>query len=110
MGKRKKNTQNVVKIDLNDTNFGKTKLLAVVVRQVSKDGRRVDQTVHRIPTSQQNPPPPTFSPSPVVDDTWDNAWDSAWDHAFPDDDDDVTQGEANGPEPVRLYSLSFHLP
>jgi len=95
MGKRKKNSQNVVKVDLSDTAFGKGKL---IVGHSSKDGRRVEQKVHRIPAPQQNLPPPTFNPSPVIGGTWDDAWDDA----FADAGD-----ELNGPESVRRYFLSF---
>jgi len=105
MGKRKKNSQNVVKVDLSDTDFGKRTLLPVVIMHSSKDGCRVEQTVHRIPTLQQNLPPPTFNPSPVVNDAWDDAWDDAWYYAFPDDGDATVK--PNGAEPVRPYFLSF---
>jgi len=109
MGKRKKNSQNVVKLDLSDTNLGKRKVFPVIVGHSSKDGRRAGQTVHQIPTSEQTILPPTFDPSPVVNNTWDESWDDAWDNAFPEADD--TTGEPNSQEPVRpcFISLQFAL-
>lgn len=43
-------------------------VLPVVVQQASRDGRRVEQTIHKIP-KPQDPPLSTFSPSPVYETT-----------------------------------------
>ena len=67
MGKRKKNAQNVVKVDLGDYNFRKSEALPVLVQNLSKDGRRIEQTIHQIPTLQPKPPPLAFDPCPVVE-------------------------------------------
>lgn len=87
MGKCKRATQNVVKIDIGD-------YLPVVVQQSSKDGCRINRTVHQVPvpTPQQDLPPPTFNPSPVFEDTQG--------HVFPDVDDPM--GEPSGSEHVHL--------
>lgn len=106
MGKHKKNSPNVVKVDLSDSDFGKKKVLPVIVGHLSRDGRRVEQTIHKISTPQQNVVhPPVFNPSPAIDETWDDAWDGAWDYAFHDNGD--ATAEPNGPEPVCPYFLSF---
>lgn len=67
MGKRKK-AQNIVKIDMGDYAIAKGTVLPVLVQQLSKDGRRFEQTVHPVPTPQQHPLPSTFDPSPSVED------------------------------------------
>ena len=66
MGRRKKNTQNVVKVDLGDFIFSKTEQLPVLVQHLSKDGRRIGRTVHQIPGLQPDPPPLAFDPRPLV--------------------------------------------
>jgi hypothetical protein len=66
MGKRKKNAQNVVKVDLGDCTFGGSNALPVLVQHTSKDGRRIEKTVHKILARQSDPPLPTFEPRPVV--------------------------------------------
>jgi len=66
MGKWKRHTQNVVKVDLGDLIFTKSQLLPVLVQHLSKDGRRIEQTVHQIPALQPNPPPLAFDPCPVA--------------------------------------------
>lgn len=63
MGKRKKQPQNIVKLDLDDCAFGKGEILPVRVQHSSKDGRRVEQTFHKISAPPVNPPLPTFNPS-----------------------------------------------
>jgi len=97
MGKRKKQPENVIKIELNDAPLGKCHVLPIVVKQPSKDGRRVEQTVHEVPTPRRHVIPPTFDPSPAVGDDWDSV--------FPDFDD-PTDG-LDSPESVRSYSLSL---
>ena len=98
MGKRKKLSQNVVKVELEDIRFRKDKILPVIVKQSSKDGRRVEQTVYQVPTPKHINPP-TFDPSPAVGDDWGCV--------FPDIDD-PTDG-LDGPESVCSYSLSLEL-
>ena len=66
MGKCKKNLQNVMKVDLGDCKFKRGEILPVRVQQSSKDGRHMEQTVHRIPTPQNNPPPSYLQPLPGV--------------------------------------------
>jgi len=88
MGKRKK-APNVVKIDIGE--LGKTEVLPVLVQHSSKDGRRVERTMHQVPTPWQNLPPSTFDPSPVLEDT----------HAFSDE----PMGEPNGSERVSSRLL-----
>ena len=66
MGKRKRKAHNVVKVDLGDFTVKKSDALPVLVQHLSKDHRRIEQTVHQIPISRSNPPPPTFDPCPVV--------------------------------------------
>lgn len=66
MGKRKK-ANNVVKVDLGGLGFGKAEVLPVLIQQSSKDGRRVERTVHHVAKPQQDPLPPAFVPSPVID-------------------------------------------
>ena len=89
MGKRKKKSQNVVKLDLREA-------VPLLVQQSSKDGRRVEQSVHNIPTPQIHPPPPTFDPSPLFA--------TAEDCVFPEVCDST--GELSSTEHVRLCSLS----
>ena len=86
MGKRKRVTQNVVKIDVGD-------YLLVIVQQSLKDGHQINRTVHQVPvpTPQQDPPPPAFNPSPVFEDTQG--------HAFPDVDD--LMGEPSSSEHIH---------
>ena len=57
MGKCKKNLQNVMKVDLGDCKFKRGEILPVRVQQSSKDGHHMEQTVHKIPMPQNNPPP-----------------------------------------------------
>lgn len=64
MGKRKK-AQNVVKIDLGEGAFRKRESLPVLVQQSSKDGRRMEETIHKIAAPRDKPPAPTFDPSPT---------------------------------------------
>ena len=66
MGKRKRKATNVVKVDLGDITIKKNTALPVLVQHLSKDGRRIEQTVHRIPIPRSNPSPLTFDPYPVV--------------------------------------------
>ena len=65
MGKRKK-AQNIVKVDVSEYAFRKGELLPVLVQHSSKDGRRIEQVRHSVPTPQKHQPPPTFNPSPVL--------------------------------------------
>lgn len=71
MGKRKRNTQNVVKVDVEEYASRKGAVLPVRVQQSSKDGRRVELAVHDVPQPQQNLPPSTFNPSPAFEDVRD---------------------------------------
>lgn len=66
MGKRKKNTQNVVKVDLGDYALKESGALPVLIQHSSKDRRRIEQTVHRIPALEPSLPP-AFDPRPVVE-------------------------------------------
>lgn len=66
MGKRKKNAKNVVKVDLGDLTIKNSRALPVLVQNLSRDGRRIEQTVHKIPIPRLNPPPLAFDPCPVV--------------------------------------------
>lgn len=68
MGKRKKAAQNIVKLDVGDFAFEKGEILPVLVQHSSRDGRRIEQTVHKVPTPRPNPPPPSYDPSPVFED------------------------------------------
>jgi len=67
MGKRKQKAHNVVKVNLGEYAFKETGTLPVVVQHSSKDGRRIEQTIHQVPMSQPNPPPLRFDPRPVVE-------------------------------------------
>ena len=96
MGKRKK-VPNVVKVDIGDCGFKKGEILPLLVQHSSKDGRRVGQTVHKIPTPRQNPPPSTFDPSPVPEDIRD--------YAFPDVGEPI--GELAGSEHVSSCFFVF---
>ena len=91
MGKRKKSSQNVVKVNLGDCEFKRGEILPVRVQQSSKDGRRMEQTVHKIPMPRNNPPPPTFNPSLAFEATGDYTFLEACDPA----------DESGGPECVR---------
>ena len=97
MGKRKKNAQNVVKVDLGDLIFTKSEPLPVLVQNLSKDGRRIKQTIHQIPAPQLNPPSLTFDPCPV----------------FAEDEDTVfldaepPSGGGSGEDHVRSRSFPF---
>lgn len=64
MGRRKK-LQNVVKVDLEEVAFEKGEAFPIRVQQLSKDGRRMEETVHKVPTPQIRPPAPAFDPSPA---------------------------------------------
>ena len=66
MGKRKKNTQNVVKVDLGDYAFKESGALPVLVQHLSKDRCRIEQTVHQIPALEPSLPP-AFNPRPVLE-------------------------------------------
>lgn len=66
MGKRKRNAQNVVKVDLGALVLKKSKALPVLVQHSSKDGRRIEQTVHEIPALPPDPYLLAFDPCPVV--------------------------------------------
>ena len=106
MGKRKKKVQNVIKVDLGDF---KSEPLPVLVQHLSKDGRRIAQTIHRLPplpTVHEFPPLPTsppsltFDPCPVVAEDEDTV--------FPDTES--PRGE-NGGEHVRPhFSPHFSVP
>ena len=65
MGKRKNKFKNVVKIDLGEYEFGGEDVLPVLVQQSSKDGRRVEKTIHKVPAPQAIPSTPVFDPSPM---------------------------------------------
>ena len=110
MGKRKRQAPNVVKVDLRDVTFKKSDMLPVLVQNLSKDGRRIEQTVHKIPAPRPtrpnpsplvfDPPPLSFDPCPVVAEHEDNVF-------F---DTEPTGGE-NGGDRVRsrfspLFSVS----
>ena len=89
MGKRKR-PQNIVKIDLGEDVFGKGEVLPAPVQQSSKDGRCVEQTIHKIRTPQEKPPAPTFDPSPMY---------GATEHcAYPEVHDQMN--ESNDPERI----------
>lgn len=66
MKNHKKRALNVVKVDLGELAIKKSKTLPVIVQHLSKDGRRIEQTVHEIPAPQPNPLLLAFDPSPVV--------------------------------------------
>ena len=68
MGKRKK-VSNVVKVDVTEYAFRKGEVLPVLVQHSSKDGRRIEQARHNVPTPRKHQPPPTFNPSPALSDT-----------------------------------------
>lgn len=80
---RHKKAQNVVKVDLGDYAFGTGEILPVRVQHSSKDGRRIEQSIHRFPTPrldtpqldtpQLDPPPPSFDPFLVLEDNQDCA-------------------------------------
>ena len=103
MGKRKNKLRNLVKVDLEEYE------LPVLVQQSSRDGRRVEKTIHKVPVPRANPPRPranppppranppplTFDPSPMFEDTQD---------ASPDAQD--PGGEPTGAERVRPRFLS----
>lgn len=93
MGKRKKNARNVVRVDITEC-LVKGETLPVLAQHSSKDGRRIEQVVHHIPTLHQDPHPSTFNPSPVFESG--------------QDCDSRMDGSAN-PEHVRLFYLSFKL-
>ena len=97
MGKRKKQPQNIIKIELDDVTSRKIGAFPVVVKHLSKDGRRVEQKVHQVPTPRQHQIPPTFNPSPAAEDDWDRV--------FSDLDDPMD--ELDGPESVRYFCLSL---
>jgi len=87
MGKRKKAPGNIVKIDLEEYAVKGGEILPILVQHSSKDGRRIEQTVHEVPNPRNNLPPPTFNPSP--------AFEAAWDNMFPE------LCESDGTERVR---------
>ena len=91
MGKRRK-LQNVIKVDLGGIPKS-DKIIPVLVQQKSKDGRRLEQSVHNVPLPQDQPRPPTFNPSP--------AYEAAMDDAFPGSHD--PSDEPNGPERVSPH-------
>ena len=96
MGKRKRNVQGIVKVNVSAFVFGEGRALPVVVQHSSNDSRRVERTVRQIPTPRQNTLPPAFNPSPSFED--------AQDHAFGDASEPMD--EQNGPEHVSLrFSL-----
>jgi hypothetical protein len=66
MGKQKKITQNIVKVDLGDLLFTKDESLPVLIQHLSEDGCRVRQTVHQIAVPPLNPPSLGFDPCPVA--------------------------------------------
>ena len=72
MGKRKKKPQNIVKLDLEEHTLGKGEILPVRVQHSSKDGCRVEQTIHAVPALRDNPPPPAFNPSLAFEATQDS--------------------------------------
>ena len=91
MGKRKK-VQNVVKIELGEDGFERGGVTSVLVQHVSKDGRRMAQTVHNVPTPRAIPPDPNppFDPTPVYGITQDSTSAKLCD----------PMGEPDGPERV----------
>ena len=91
MGKRKRSSKNIVKLDYLDV-VGTEETLPVLVQELTKDGRRMKQTIHTIPTPQNDPPPPTFDPSP--------AFEAAEGHTFFEECD--PKGEPSGTERVCL--------
>lgn len=66
MGKRKKGALNVVKVDLGSLIIKKSETLLVLVQHLSRDGRRIERSIHKIPAIQPDPPPLSFDPCPVV--------------------------------------------
>ena len=78
--------------------FRKGEVLPVVVEQSSRDGRRVGRTVRQVPTPRQPLVPPTFDPSPAVQDDWD--------YEFPDTSDPT--GEPDGPDAVSSYFFPYN--
>jgi len=105
MGKRKRPARNIVKVDLGDFIFTKSEPLPVFVQHSSKDGRRIEQTVHQIPAPQSNPPPLGFDPCPVTVEDDDE-----------DDEDDVFPGveppggEDDGDRVRSRFSPLFGVP
>lgn len=95
MGKRKK-SKHLVKLDLGEDVVGKAKVVPLLVQQSSKDGRRVERSIHTIPAPRVHPPP-TFDPSPKFATTEECA--------IPGVSDPV--GEPCGAERVSLHSLSL---
>ena len=92
MGKRKRKMQNVVKVDVGD-------YLSVLVQQTSKDGRRIDQAVHQIPTPapRNDPPPSTFIPSPAFKD--------ARGPAFPDANEPMDELDSERVGPLSSFTM-----
>ena len=84
MGKRKK-PQNVVKVDLGEMFRKGEAIIPVVVQHSSKDGRRLEQTVHNVATPQDQQPGPSFNPSP--------AYDAAESWASPDVGDPILESD-----------------
>jgi hypothetical protein len=66
MGKCKK-PRNVVKVDFEGETFGGGVALPILVQQSSKDGRHVEQTIHKISAPRAKIPLPTFDPSPAYE-------------------------------------------
>jgi len=100
MGKRKKNTQNVVNIDLGDYAFEDGRVLPVLVQHSSKDGRRIEQTIHRIPAPGPSLPP-AFDPRPVVEEAEEDA---------PFFDFEPPGGGDGGDRVCSCFSLLFSVP
>ena len=91
MGKRKR-PRNVVKVDLEDVPKSE-KIVPVLVQQKSRDGRRLEQTVHNVPVPPSQPPPSTFNPSPTYGSTEDDVFTELHD----------PMEEPSGPDRVRLH-------
>lgn len=95
MGRHKK-AHNVVKIDLREDVLGKARALPLLIQQSSKDGRRLEQSVHKILAPQIYQPPPTFDPFPTFA--------TAEGCTFPESYD--TAAEPSGAERMRVCFLT----
>ena len=98
MGKRKKKAENIVKVDFGDYAFEESGILPVLVQHSSKDGRRIEQAIHRIPALEPSPSP-AFDPRLVVEEADNNEDTILFDVEPPDGD--------NGGDRVRSRVSPF---
>jgi hypothetical protein len=64
MAKRKR-PQNLCKVDIREDLVEEGSILPVRIQQLSKDGRRIEQTIHSVPAPKHETRAPTFDPSPA---------------------------------------------